>query len=74
MNSWEIIRKQMVKCRLGSVGEIVDVNKACDLFVALNDAGLLMDSKEACNSFNKDESVAKSLLHRGMVDALKECT
>ncbi len=73
MNSWEIIRKQMVKGRAGTIGEMADLNKAADLFTSLNDAGVLMDSKKACDSFNADEALRKSLLMRGAIKEVAGC-
>jgi hypothetical protein len=61
MNSWQLIRRQMVMDqRPGSVGYLIALKKAALLFMSIRFQ--LNDYEEAAKSFNLDDELSVALL------------
>lgn len=70
MNSWEIIKKECRRetTREGSTGELVDVNQASKVYMALRHK--IKDQEVADRAFNADELVAKALINRRFLEGI----
>ena len=71
MNSYEIIKQQLVTHpTIGSVGRLVQLNQAGELFVSLEYC--LIDWEEARKTFNADKEFLQAMLQRHNLQELKE--
>lgn len=71
MNSWEIIKANIAnKHRSGTMGRMMEMNAALDLFAALLDK--LSDREDAEAYFNGDHEVTEALASRGGINQLRQ--
>jgi hypothetical protein len=70
MNSWQLIKKQVVAGTPGSFGYLITVNSAARLFVALRNH--LVDYADALVAFNSDMDVTSAIAQIPLENALKD--
>ena len=70
MNTFQIMKAMLTEdSEPGTMGRSIDVNKCCELFVAI--MYNLKDKDEAVASMNADEDVRRALLARNGIKELK---
>lgn len=69
-NSWEIIKESVRRkdSVTGTTGELVDVNKASKVYMALRHN--LRDQKQSDDAFNDDPLVTKELMSRNLLESI----
>ena len=72
MTAWEIIRKHLVDGRStpGTVGRMVDLQRAGDLYFALREH--LGDQDWQDGAFSKDEELTAALTQTDAIETLRE--
>jgi hypothetical protein len=72
MSTWTVITDQVCKrTTSGSMGRMIAVNDAIDIYNALRKAGLVMDLQESENDQNKDEEIKPAVSERGRIAQLR---
>ena len=70
-NTWEVLKEQMTKGKTPrSSGYVMALNRASDLFVALQTEDLICDSVQAVVAFNDDRELTSAILQRKQLEEL----
>jgi hypothetical protein len=71
MNAWNVIKRAFVRNEHpGSIGYLIKINAAADLYMELRTA--FASEAESDEAFNADTEVRKALLMRGQLNAIQK--
>ena len=71
MNSWEIIKANIVKgYRPGTMGRNIAMSQCAELYIALRH--LLCDEEKSTSALNADEEVREALMNSRVIQELRD--